>query len=245
LADGEAKDLLLRQMLMRSLKTNNRHRRSTASGFSLLEMITVMAIAVVVAVVSILGLIPVMNAQHVINGYNITLSALRQARDNAASQSTSYSVTFSNSVTPNTIVVAPTLTGSSKFQGDQSSVTYSLPTDVTFQTNSAISSTTAPDTSAGASFGSGTAAIDFGYTASGNSGGSTAYTIYFCPDGSAQTSSTCAGGNYWDDGVVYMARAVGTDLLSSRAITLWGGTGRIHGWRLYSKSGGGYQWLRQ
>jgi Tfp pilus assembly protein FimT len=226
---------------MRSLKTNDRHRRSTASGFSLLEMITVMTIAIVVAVVSIVGLIPVMNAQHVINGYNITLSALRQARDNAVSQSTSYSVTFSNSVTPNTIVVAPTLT----FPGDQRSVTYSLPTDVTFQTNSAISATTAPDTSAGASFGTGSNAIDFGYTGSANAGGSTAYTIYFCPDGSAQTSSTCAGGNYWDDGVVYMARAVGTDLLSSRAITLWGGTGRIHGWRLYAKSGGGYQWIRQ
>lgn len=207
----------------------------------MLEMITVMAIATVVAVVSILGLVPVMNGQHVINGYNTTLSALRQARDNAVSQSTSYSVTFSNSVNPNTIVVAPTLT----FPGDQRAVTYSLPTDVTFQTNSAITSTTAPDTSAGASFGSGTNAIDFGYTGSTNAGGSTAYTIYFCPDGSAQTSSTCAGGNYWDDGVVYMARAVGTDLLSSRAITLWGGTGRIHGWRLYSKSGGGYQWVRQ
>ncbi len=71
---------------MRSLKTNDRHRRSTASGFSLLGMITVMVIAIVVAVVSIIGLIPVMNAQHVINGYNITLSALRQARDNAGSQ---------------------------------------------------------------------------------------------------------------------------------------------------------------
>jgi type II secretory pathway pseudopilin PulG len=227
---------------MRRPKTDERHHRSTASGFSLLELVTVMVIAIVLAVVSILGLIPVMNAQHVINGYNITLSALRQARDNAASQSTSYSVVFSNSVIPNTIVVAPTLT----FPGDQRSVTYSLPTDVTFQTNSAISSTTAPDTSAGASFGSGTNAIDFGYTASGNAGSTTEKTIYFCPDGSAQTSSTCAGANYWDDGVVYLARAVGTDLLSSRAITLWGGTGRIHGWRLYNKtSGGGYQWVRQ
>jgi Tfp pilus assembly protein FimT len=238
--------LMLMLMPMRSLTTNERHRRNQASGFSLLEMVTVMAITIVVAVVSILGMMPVMNAQHVINGYNITLSALRQARDNAVSQSTSYSVTFSKSAIPNTIVVAPTLTGSSAFQGDQRSVTYSLPTDVTFQTNSAISSTTAPDTSGGVSFGTGSNAIDFGYTASGNAGGTTASTIYFCPDGSAQTSSICAGGNYWDDGVVYLARAVGTDLLSSRAITLWGGTGRIHGWRLYTKSGGGgYQWVRQ
>lgn len=233
-------------MLMRSLRRNGCERRGQASGFSLLEMVTVMAIGLVVAAVSVVGLMPVMNAQHVVNGYNITLSALRQARDNAAAQSTSYSVTFSNSAIPNTIVVAPTLTGSSAFSGDQRSVTYSLPTDVTFQTNSAISATTAPDTSAGASFGTGSNAIDFGYTGSTNGGGTTAYTIYFCPDGSAQTSSTCAGGNYWDDGVVYLARAGGADLLSSRAITLWGGTGRLHGWRLYSKpSGGGYQWVRQ
>jgi Tfp pilus assembly protein FimT len=236
-----AEGLPQRQMLMRSQETNERYRQRQASGFSLVEMVTVMAIAIVVSVVSIVGMMPVMNAQHVINGYNITLSALRQARDNAVSQSTSYSVVFSNSVTPNTITVAPTLT----FAGDQRSVIYSLPTDVTFQTNSAISGTTAPDTSAGASFGTGSNAIDFGYTAGGNAGAATAYTIYFCPDGSAQTSSTCAGANFWDDGVVYLARAVGTDLLSSRAITLWGGTGRLHGWRLYSKSGGGYQWVRQ
>jgi len=230
---------------MRSPETNELNRRRQASGFSMVEMVTVMAIAIVVSVVSILGMMPVMNGQHVINAYNITLSALRQARDNAVSQSTSYSVTFSNSVNPNTIVVAPTLTGANAFSGDQRSVTYSLPTDVTFQTNSAISGTTAPDTTAGASFGSGSNPIDFGYTASGNAGGTTANTIYFCPDGSAQTSSTCGGANYWDDGVVYIARAVGSDLLSSRAITLWGGTGRLHGWRLYSKSGGGYQWVRQ
>ncbi len=230
---------------MRRQDTNKRYRRRPASGFSLVEMVTVMAIGIVVTVVSVVNLMPLLNAQHVVNGYNQTLSALRQARDNAVSQSTSYSVTFSNSVTPNTIVVAPTLTGTSTFAGDQRSVTYSLPTDVTFQTNSAITSTTAPDTSAGASFGTGLNAIDFGYTASGNAGGATANTIYFCPDGSAQTSSTCAGGNYWDDGVVYLGRKVGTDLLSTRAITLWGGTGRLHGWRLYSKSGGGYQWVRQ
>src|SRR5271155_2147800 len=231
---------------MRSPETNELNRRRQASGFSMVEMVTVMAIAIVVSVVSLLGMMPVMNGQHVINAYNITLSALRQARDHAVSQSTSYSVTFSNSVNPNTIVVAPTLTGANAFSGDQRSVTYSLPTDVTFQTNSAISATTAPDTSAGASFGTGSNAIDFGYTGSTNGGGTTAYTIYFCPDGSAQTSSTSAGGNYWDDGVVYLARAGGADLLSSRAITLWGGTGRLHGWRLYTKSGGGgYQWVRQ
>jgi len=113
------------------------------------------------------------------HAYNTTLSTLRQARDNAVSQRTAYSVTFSNAAIPNTITVAPTLTGSSAFQGDQKTAIYSLPTDVTFQTNSAISASTAPDSSPGSNFGTGANPIDFGYTGSGGSGGAT--TIYFCP----------------------------------------------------------------
>ena len=227
-----------RHMHMRSRKTNTRHG---AGGFSLLEMMIVLALILITSVISVVNLVPVMQSQHVTNAYNTTLSTLRQARDNAVSQRTAYSVTFSNAAIPNTITVAPTLTGSSAFQGDQKTAIYSLPTDVTFQTNSAISASTAPDSSPGSNFGTGANPIDFGYTVSGGSGGAT--TIYFCPDGSAQTVSSCAGANYWDDGVVYMAQ--GTNLLSSRAVDLWGGTGRIHGWRLYAKTGGGYQWLRQ
>ena len=67
-----------------------------------------------------------MNQQHVTNAYNTTISAMRQARDNAISQRASYSVTFSNAALPHTIVVAPTVTG---FQGAQNSATYQLPQD--------------------------------------------------------------------------------------------------------------------
>jgi type II secretory pathway pseudopilin PulG len=218
--------------------------QNSESGFTLLEMITVVAIGIVLSVVSVVALMPILNGQHVINAYNTTLSAMRQARDNAVAQRTSYSVTFSNTVTPNTIAVAwAPATGETAMNGvTPATLTYSLPTDVTFQTNTAISSTTPPDGgSAGASFGSGTHAIDFGYTTNSTTGGAT--TIYFCPDGSAQTSSSCSGANNWDNGVVYMAQS--SNVLSSRAVDLWGGTGRIHGWRLYAKSGGGYQWVRQ
>ena len=240
-------------MRMRSLETNAKHRRHRASGFSLIEMMIVVVISIIIAAVSIIGFVPVMNQQRVTNAYNTTLAAMRQARDIAVAQRTSYSVTFSNAAIPNTIIVAPALyTGVSTFQGDMPTFTYQLPTDVTFQTNAAISSTAAPDSGAGASFGTGANAIDFGYTATSNTGGLNI--IYFCPDGSAQTAScnetvggtvySTAGGYSlnWDDGVVYLART--GDVLSSRAITLWGGTGRIHGWRLYP-NGGGYQWIRQ
>jgi Tfp pilus assembly protein FimT len=220
-------------MLMRSLGKNVGQSRHRGSGFSLIEMTMVLAISIIVSVVSVMSLVPAMQQYRLSNAYNTTLAALRQARDNAVSQRTSYSVTFTTSVTPliNTITVAPTLAG---FQGDQNTVTYTLPTDVAFLAQTGLPST-GPD-----GFGAGTTAIDFGWTGSGTgSGGSNV--IYFCPDGSSQAASSCAAN--WSGGVVYIAR--NGDLLSSRAITLWGGTGRVHGWRLYSNGGGGYQWLRQ
>lgn len=223
-------------MLMKSLEINTRYRRHRERGFSLLEMMIVLTIALTVSVISGMSLVPMMRQQRVTNAYNTTLSALRQARDNAVSQRTSYSVTFATSASSNTITVAPTLT--TAFTGTQHSVTYQLPSDISFVAQSALASTPPPD-----GYGSGSAAIDFGYTANGGTGGQA--TIYFCPDGSAQdaegTSGTCTGS--WDGGVVYLAR--NGDLMSSRAVTLWGGTGRIHGWRFYSNGAGGYQWVRQ
>jgi len=212
-----------------------RTRHSKANGFSLLEIAVVLALGLTVSVFAVISLIPVTNQQHVNNAYNTTIAALRQARDNAISQRTSYSVTFSNGSVPNTIVVAPTLSGSWTLP----TATYQLPPDVTFQVQSALGSVSAPD-----GYGNGTSAIDFGYpspstTVSGQT------VAYFCPDGSSQNSTgagSCSGMNYWSGGVVYLAR--GTDMLSFRAVTLWGGTGRVRGWRLYNKTGGGYQWLR-
>jgi len=225
-------------MFMRSAETKSgrRHRGHRASGFSLIEMLTVVALVIVLASISFVSTVPLMKQQRVVNAYNTTLSAMRLARDNAVSQRTSYSVTFSTTVQPNTITVSPTLAGG--FQGAQNTVVYQLPTDVSFDAESALASTPAPD-----GYGTGLLAIDFGYTANGTLGGQK--TIYFCPDGSSQDAEggagACAGS--WDGGVVYIAR-VG-DLMSSRAVTLWGGTGRIRGWRIYTKSGGGYQWVRQ
>jgi Tfp pilus assembly protein FimT len=226
-----------RQMLMRSLGTNAGHRRHGASGFSLVEMVTVVAITITLTVVSVISLVPLLQTQHVVNAYNMTLAALRQARDNAVAQRTSYSVTFSNSVTPKTIAVAwaPASGETALPSGNvPATVTYQFPTDVAFLVPP--SGTPAPD-----SYGTGANAIDFGYTAASTTGGAT--TIYFCPDGSVQTSNLCSGFGNWDGGVVYLGRS--GNAFSDRAVDLWGGTGRIHGWRLYPASGGTYQWIRQ
>jgi len=220
-------------MTGRTAKTLRRHQ--CENGFTLLELITVVAISIVVTVVSVITLIPVLKQQRVTNAYNTTLSAMRQARDSAVAQRTSYSVTFANNGTSaSTITVMPTL---STFQGAQGTQVYALPSDITFVAQSGMPSP-GPD-----KYGTGLTAIDFGYTANGGSGGQA--TIYFCPDGSAQDAEGGAGQclGSWDGGVVYLGRP--GEFLSSRAITLWGGTGRIRGWRLYSNGSGGYQWLRQ
>jgi hypothetical protein len=59
------------------------------------------------------------------------------------------------------------------------------------------------------------------------------YIIYFLPDGSGQDLN----GNI-NNGVLYIARA--GDLYSSHAITFWGATGRIRGWRLFQNGANPY-----
>jgi len=202
----------------------------------LIEVLLVLAIVIILASFSFIGVTAIMRQQHVTNAYNTTLSAIRLARDNAVAQRTSYSVTFSAAATPNTIVITPML----GFQGDLPTVTYQLPSDVTFLAQAGLptAANAVPD-----GYGSGTVAIDFGWTINGIGQGGQ-QTIFFCPDGSSQRApgadGSCPGS--WDGGVLYIAQA--GNLMSSRAITLWGGTGRVHGWRLYN-NGGGYQWQRQ
>jgi len=223
------------------LKKNGLQTRHKASGFSLLEMMTVVALVIILTAITFVSMVPVLQQQHVINAYNITMAAMRQARDNSIAQRTSYSVTFTKSTSPalSTVTVAPTLT--TGFQDQQTSVTYQLPSDVQFDAEPGVASTPTPD-----GFGTGLYPVDFGYTASGTGSGGQSV-IYFCPDGSSQDGTGTAGaggctGN-WSGGVVYIAMP--GNLMSSRALSLWGGTGRIHGWRLYTNGSGGYQWVRQ
>jgi len=215
-------------------------RKHRTNGFSLIEMIIVLAILMIMTGVSVVSLMPALQQQHVTNAYNTTMAAMRLARDNAVAQQTSYEVDFANFVAPNTpatITVKPTLVGAATFQGEQKTTTYQLPPDVRFDAEPGLPAA-APD-----GYGAGTLAIDFGYKASGAGGGG-ATTIYFCPDGSAQAPSAVVGTctTNWSGGVVYLA--LPGNLMSSRALTLWGATGRIRGWRLVT-TGGVNSWQRQ
>jgi type II secretory pathway pseudopilin PulG len=194
-------------------------------GFSLLEMMTVVSLVIVMAAVTFTAFVPVFNTQHVTSAYNSTLTTLRRARDQAATDMRTYVVTFT---APGTITVQQSISATGTCQIPPTGnvlVTTVLPPDVTFatQTGTPTSNTTAPTTPD--MFGNAGFAIDFdqGYTPGSN-------TICFNPDGTA----TDALGNT-NNGVVYMSRT--GDLYSSRAITLWGSTGRIRGWRLYNLSG--------
>jgi type II secretory pathway pseudopilin PulG len=198
----------------------------------------VLALIIIMATISFISLQPLARQQNVNNAYNTVLSAMRQARDNSIAQRTSYQVVLDSSTTPHQVTVQPTLAGP---QGIQGPVTYTLPTNVQLIVVAGIPTnpTKTPD-----GFGTGAKAIDFGYTAQGSLGGKNF--IYFCPDGSAQDGAGAGGtgqctGNV-NNGVVYIARP--GELLSSRALTVWGATGRIRGWRLYNGAGG-VVWQRQ
>lgn len=221
---------------MKSLRTISR-RAHRASGFSLLEMAMVMAILIMMGSITFMSLQPVLKQNRVNNAYNTSLAAFRQARDNAIAQRTSYVVTFNDTANPPTVTVAPTFSG---FQGVLPSATYPLPPNVKFSNEAGIptSSSYTPD-----GFGTGAKAVDFGYTPTGGTGGQKS--VYFCPDGSAQDAAGGAGqcmGNF-SSGVLYIARP--GELMSSRALTVWGATGRIRGWRLYDNGSGGTAWKRQ
>jgi hypothetical protein len=104
--------------------------------------------------------------------------------------------------------------------------TFALPPDIQFAVQTGFP-VPAPD-----SFGTGGTAIDFDQ---GMGLGSQNY-IMFMPDGSSQDTL----GNY-NSGVLYLTRP--GDLYSSRAVSVFGTTGRVRGWRLYNQ--GGNKWTQQ
>jgi prepilin-type N-terminal cleavage/methylation domain-containing protein len=188
-------------------------------GFSLIEMMVTVTLILVVSGIALMGMQPALKYSRVNNAYNITLGAIRQARDYAVAQRQQYSVTFNNGAVPNTITITQAGNGNVV-------ATYQLPTDVTFTVVAGIpnAANQVPD-----GFGAGATAIDFDQ---GIAGGNKTV-IYLQPDGTGQD----VAGNI-NNGVLYIARA--GELYSSHAITFWGATGRIRGWRLFPNAGAPY-----
>src|SRR5271166_396020 len=193
-------------------------------GFSLLEMMIVIAIGMTVAAFSVMAVMPMLQETHIDNSYDTTLSVLRNYRNLAISTSKRYIVTFT---APGTITVQRWDFAIPVAPAPVTVATFTLPPDVQFAVQAGFPAA-APD-----GFGTGVTAIDFDQ---GMGLGSQNY-VMFMPDGSSQDTL----GNY-NSGVVYIART--NDYYRSRALSVWGTTGRIRGWRVYNQAGVN-KWVQQ
>ncbi|HET6216357.1 MAG TPA: prepilin-type N-terminal cleavage/methylation domain-containing protein [Acidobacteriaceae bacterium] len=205
------------------------------SGFSLLELMITVSIGLVLAGVGFIAFRPLLSQADINSGYDTTLMALRNTRNLAITQSHEYFVNFNPAGFPaGTIQVQyqPGPVGGIA-QPIQQVITYSIPADVSFAVQAGFPAN-APD-----GFGAGVNAIDFGQ---GLAGEPLNYVI-FMPDGSSQAFVVGNSGTY-NSGVVYLTRPGDNMYVSSRAITVWGATGRIRGWRLGQTAGVG-AWVQQ
>jgi prepilin-type N-terminal cleavage/methylation domain-containing protein len=192
------------------------------NGFSMLELMIVVVLILTMTAITYISLLPTFNRAHLEGSYSTTLMALRNTRNLAIAQSHEYYVVFNPGGFPaGTILIQyqpPAVGGIAPPL--QQVITYSIPPDITFAVRAGLPAP--PD-----GFGAGIVPIDFGQ---GLGAGNLNYVV-FMPDGSSRDNL----GNY-NSGIVYLTRASDA-IYSSRAITVWGATGRVRGWRLDQKAG--------
>jgi prepilin-type N-terminal cleavage/methylation domain-containing protein len=202
-----------------SITVAARKRFMTSSknrGFSLLELLIVIAIGLTMAGVTFMTLMPLFKENHVDAAYDTTLSVIRTYRNQSITQSKRYLLMFTP---PGTITVQYWGVGVPVAPAPVTVATYTLPPDIQFAVQAGFPNP-GPD-----GFGTGAAA-----TTMNNCVLVTTQCMIFYPDGSAQDDA----GNF-NNAVVYLTRP--TDMYSSRSVTVFGTTGRVRGWRLYKQSG--------
>ena len=193
-------------------------KSASERGFSLVEALAVAFIILIITAVAGLALVPMRESAKLNTAVQTTINQLRMAHEEAIAKRLQYSVTLQ---APGTIVTQWNKAGI----GLQTERSVPLPNGIQFIAIAGIP--TAPRTPDG--FGNGNVAIDFDQAVAGGQN-----VIYFQPDGTAID----AVGNP-NNGVVYIARP--GQLMSSRAITLFGTTGRLKTWYL-SKNGATVTW---
>jgi Tfp pilus assembly protein FimT len=205
-----------------------------ARGFSLIELMIVVVVMMIVAGISIMAVQPALKDARTNQAYEAVLLQLRVARQRAVSERKQYIVCFGGGSAPAgalTPMGAPTARSVQMFRWDAGTALSAaaqisanqLPTDMQFQTLAGLpnGAATVPD-----GFGAGITAIDFDQGVAAGIKNQ----VLFMPDGSAHDINGSL-----NSGIIYVART--SDLYSSRAVTLYGATGRIRGWRLISSSG--------
>lgn len=214
--------------------------KRAARGFSLLELMIVICVLMIVGGITFMALQPALRDARANQAFESALMPLRVARQRAIAERKQYIVCFGIAAPAGapTPLGAPTAQSIQIFRWDAGTAlsaatqvtAVTLPIDINFQTVGGLPNTpaTVPD-----GFGSATVALDFDQGIAGAINNQ----VMFMPDGSAHD----VNGNL-NSGILYVAR--NGDLYSSRAVTLYGATGRIRGWRLIS-SGGTPQWIQQ
>jgi len=194
--------------------------RKSQSGFSIAELVVTVGVLIVGGGIAIMNISGALRGAHVETAYQNTLDQMRFARQVAIDKRTVCRVDFT---APGTISVTQAFADGTPIQTE----TITLPADVQY---TIVTGMPTPPSATPDNLGNGNVAIDFDRVAGGSG-----TTIFFQPDGSALD----AAGRV-NDGVIYVARP--NELNSARAITLLGTTGRIRGWRLGTKAGGGVVW---
>jgi prepilin-type N-terminal cleavage/methylation domain-containing protein len=210
-------------MCINFLATN---RRSGQAGFSLLEMAIVVGVVLVATAAAVVNLVPSIKASRSNAAVEMVLGELRRAHERAVDERRIYRVTFT---APNTIqldvgrvaVIGSTITNSAPaFAPAQPPLTLAGTVQFVIVPGVPTNPLTTPD-------GLGTAANAIDFDLANGGGGNQ---IYFQPDGRALDA-----GNRLNDGVVYLAEP--NNLFSSRAVSLYGSTGRTKGWTLSQVNG--------
>jgi prepilin-type N-terminal cleavage/methylation domain-containing protein len=201
-------------MIMKSTK----HR-----GFSLLELLIVISIGLTMASITFIAMKPLFNENHVDQAYDTTLSVMRNYRNQSITANLRYIVFFTP---PGTLTVQRWNYALPVSPAPVTVATYTLPSDIQFAVQAGFPNP-GPD-----NFGTGTTPLTVTNCALVGQD-----CLIFYPDGSAQDDL----GNF-NSGVIYLSRP--GDLYSSRAVSIFGTTGRIRGWRLY-KQAGVNTWVQQ
>jgi len=199
--------------------TSSKHR-----GFSLLELMIVIGLGFTMTAVAVMTLVPTLKSNDINNAYDTTMSTMRFYRNDSITNSKRYIIAFTSN---QTFIVYYWGIGVPVSPAPVQVASFKLPYDVQYAVQAGFPNP-GPDT-----FGTGTAANTLNNCATlGNP------CVVFYPDGSAQDDV----GNF-NNGVIYLTRPA-DNMYSSRAISIWGTTGRMRGWRLYNQSGTNV-WVQQ
>lgn len=202
--------------------SNKLQRRCIGSlrGFTIIELLVVIAIGITVSTMAFVLLQNSLNSTRADSALQITLGQIRQVHERAIDERHVYRLTFTSPRTIQTdrIDIAGAITVP-VFIGK-----IDLPQDISFAIVSGTPSSNTPN-----GFGSAGTAVDLSLN---NSTGISQ--VYFQADGRVLDSL-----NRVANGIVYMSRA--GELTSTRAVTVFGATGRVKGWKL-QQSGSVYSW---